>query len=257
MINLRTLPALLLLFIFSCSPGKKDITLMTYNIRHGVGFDGVLDLRRTIQVIGEADPDIVILNEVDAGTQRAFGVQQSDSLGRALGLNARFGRSIDFDGGYYGNALLSRYPILSFKVMDLSTHPLLEGRSVFQAVLAVDEDTLFVMGTHLGLLDTEQAQQVTWILASLPATEKLVLAGDLNFIPASAMYDRLSSHLLDGVKALVPDTEYTFPADLPRRRIDYIFLGKGVQPESVIMTYHPQVYMASDHLPQILKVRLK
>ena len=254
MLRLRVM--VLLGLLSACSSPNDELVIMTYNIRHGMGFDGVLDLNRTIQVIQAAEPDIVILNEVDDSTARAFHVRQADSLGRALGMQARFGRSIDYDGGCYGNALLSRFPILSFEVIDLSTHPMLEGRSVFKAALLVRADTLLIMGTHLGLLDTEQAQQVEWILAALPHSEKVILAGDLNFTPDSPSYQRLSSRLLDGVQALVPDTEYTFPADLPRRRIDYIFVGKDIQPRGVIMKYHPQVYVASDHLPQILKFRL-
>jgi len=75
-------------------------------------------------------------------TARSFGIHQADSLGKLLNLFSVFGRSIDYDGGQYGNALLSKYPIIDFRIVDLSTDSLLEGRSVFLSRIDLSGDTV-------------------------------------------------------------------------------------------------------------------
>ncbi|MBT3254615.1 MAG: hypothetical protein HN995_03910 [Candidatus Marinimicrobia bacterium] len=228
---------------------------MTYNIRHGVGLDGVLDLKRTARVIKAANADIVILNEVDHGTSRSFGVDQADSLGRLLDLFAVFGRSIDYDGGQYGNALLSRYPIIDFHIIDLSTDSLLEGRSVFLSRIDVKGDTLVIMGTHLGLSPEERWEQVERIIKTLPEQDRLILAGDFNFESDSENYIRLRKNMRDGLAEITAEPRPTFPADTPDRRIDYIFIGDGIEVTEMAEYQHPEIPTASDHLPQILHFR--
>ena len=249
-------PALLALGVWACHSEKNEVAIMTYNIRHGVGMDGFLNLNRTVAAIQSFNPDILILNEVDEGTQRSFFVRQADSLGELLGMRARFGRSIDYDGGQYGNALLSVYPILDFQVIDLSVDAPLEGRSVFLAELLVFEDTLYVMGAHLGLQEEEQSQQVETILRSLPGSENIILAGDFNFTPETASYQAIQSKLLDGIQA-VDRAYFSFPSDQPDRRIDYVFIGKGLHPLRADVLNDPLLRAASDHLPQQLIVQIK
>ncbi|MBC8375762.1 MAG: endonuclease/exonuclease/phosphatase family protein [FCB group bacterium] len=228
---------------------------MTYNIRHGVGLDGVLDLERTARVIRAANPDIIILNEVDQGTARSYGVHQADSLGSLLDLFAVFGRSIDYDGGQYGNALLSRYPILDFQIIDLSTDSLLEGRSVFLSQIDVRGDTLTIMGTHLGLSPQERWEQVERIIEVLPDQDKLILAGDFNFAPTSHAFGRLTKLLRDGLAEFTEEPPPTFLADKPDRRIDYLFIGKEIEVVKTGEFQHPEISTTSDHLPQILHFR--
>lgn len=242
-------------FLISCTSARPGHTLMTYNIRHGVGLDGKLDLERTARVIRSTNPDIVILNEVDHSTLRSFGVEQADSLGSLLQMDARFGRSIDYDGGQYGNALLTRYPIISFEIIDLSTDSLLEGRSVFIAHLGVENDTMVIMGTHLGLKIEERVAQVTRILQALPNQHKLILAGDFNFEPESVTYHLLMQRLKDTHHPSEGGPRFTFPANAPKRRIDYIFIGSGIQLLNDTQVDHDELQIASDHRP--LTIRFK
>jgi len=246
-----------LIFLNACTAPVTSTTIMTYNIRHGVGLDRVLDLERTADVIRSINPDIVILNEVDNGTSRAFGVHQADSLGKLLQLTAHFGRSIDYDGGEYGNALLSNFPLLSFDIVDLSVDTLAEGRSVFLASLDLGSDTLVIMGTHLGLQPTERQSQIYRILEHLPQTKQLILAGDFNLEPTEANYRLLADSLIDGVLVLNPQPDLTFPADEPVRRIDYIFLGSGITPLTLPEISSSKLASASDHRPQVLTFQYK
>jgi len=238
--------------LLNCSAQIDSHTIMTYNIRHGVGMDRVLDLERTARVIQAANPDIVILNEVDEGTARSLGVLQADSLGKLLNLFAVFGRSIDYDGGQYGNALLSKYPIIDFRIVDLSTDSLLEGRSVFLSRIDVMGDTIIIMGTHLGLNPTEQRKQVQKIINILPEENRLILAGDFNLESNSDRYALLTTYFRDSVAEVNSEPQPTFPADKPDRRIDYIFIGKDIRVVSSPQLQHADITLASDHQPQIL-----
>jgi len=214
--------------------------------------DRVLDLERTARVIQATDPDIVVLNEVDSGTARSFGVLQADSLGALLNLHATFGRSIDYDGGQYGNALLSRYPIVNFRIVDLSTDSLREGRSIFISQIDMEGDTLTIMGTHIGLSPQERNEQINQIIEVLADEHNYILAGDFNFEPTSENYQIITRYVRDGLKELSPSPATTFPADNPDRRIDYIFVSEAIEVVQSDDFQWPEKTSASDHQPQIL-----
>lgn len=243
--------------LYTCSSNSPSYTMMTYNIHRGVGMDGILDLHRISEVIRTSETDMAILHEVDQGTNRSSGIFEADSLGTLLNMTSRFGRSIDHDGGEYGNSLLSNYPILSFQVHELETEHGFEDRTLLHALILLDSDTLHLMGTHLGLDTLERIDQVNRILSILPNTEKLILAGDFNFEPGSVPYGLITADLRDASLEKHERPPPTFPADKPDRRIDYIFIGDDIEidPEPIIESDLTPV--ASDHRPQVLSFKLK
>ncbi len=247
---------LILLGLTACQNPNPGIRVVTYNIRHGLGMDGEWNLDRIVSVLEEMSPDLVILNEVDAGTRRSERIEEARRLGEALGLDFRFGRSIDYDGGEYGNALLSRYPILEFRVHDLSLDSLHEGRSIFQARILVFGDTLHVFGTHLGLSVEERSAQIHKILTILTLQEKTILTGDLNLESDEAAWGLLSPAYLDVSFKLGNLPGYTFPADVPQRRIDYIFTSLDLIPVE-ILAIPDLAETASDHLPLGARIKLR
>ena len=87
------------------------LRVLTYNIHHGEGMDGRFDLPRLAGIMTSADPDLIALQEVDQGTERAGGVDQVAELGRLTGMRPVFGKAMDFQGGAYGVGVLSRKPI--------------------------------------------------------------------------------------------------------------------------------------------------
>jgi endonuclease/exonuclease/phosphatase family metal-dependent hydrolase len=87
------------------------IRVLTYNIRHGEGMDRVYDLVRLAEIMKSAEPDLIALQEVDLGTERSGRMNQTEVLAGLLGMHAEFGRAIDFQGGEYGVAILSRWPL--------------------------------------------------------------------------------------------------------------------------------------------------
>ena len=82
------------------------VRALTYNIHHGEGTDGRLDLSRLAAIISSAAPDLVALQEVDLGTARAGGVDQLAELGRLTGMHPVFGKAMDYQGGAYGVGVL-------------------------------------------------------------------------------------------------------------------------------------------------------
>jgi len=87
--------------------------VVSYNIRHGVGMDDRLDLERTAATLRRLQPDIVALQEVDEGVGRSGRVDQPARLGELLGMEHAFGSFMEYQGGRYGLAILSRHPIRS------------------------------------------------------------------------------------------------------------------------------------------------
>lgn len=86
----------------------EDLRVVSYNIKHGRGNDNVVDLERTAGVIRAHRPDIVGLQEVDDRAERSGKVPQAEWLGKSLGLHYAFGRFMDYQGGAYGMAILTR-----------------------------------------------------------------------------------------------------------------------------------------------------
>ena len=114
---------LLVSAIHSSAAENATIRFLSYNIHHGAGIDGKLDLKRIARVIRSASPDVVSLQEVDRKTGRTGGVDQAAELARLTNMNFSFGASMDFDGGKYGNAVLTRFDIIKTQVVSLPGEP--------------------------------------------------------------------------------------------------------------------------------------
>ena len=162
----------------------KHINVGTYNICHGRYAD--LDLSRIASVIREANADIAGFQEVDMGTNRIGGLDTVAALTAATGLTyALFVPAMDFDGGQYGTAILSRYPIAAAE-----RHPLpsagYEPRAFGYVTLTLGEgSTLTFLNTHLSYESAEQQKiqmryLADWMAENLPADTPAVLTGDFN-----------------------------------------------------------------------------
>jgi endonuclease/exonuclease/phosphatase family metal-dependent hydrolase len=119
----------LLVWAFGSANTPISIRVLTYNIHHGEGRDGEFDLSRLSQVITSVQPDLVALQEVDVGTARASAVNQLAELARLTGMYAQFGKAMDYMGGDYGVAVLSRWPFLSAENQPLPSSPDREPRT--------------------------------------------------------------------------------------------------------------------------------
>jgi endonuclease/exonuclease/phosphatase family metal-dependent hydrolase len=229
------------------------IRLVAYNIRHGAGMDGRMDLRRTADVIRRLDPDLVALQEVDSATTRTNRIDQAHRLGELTGLHAAFGGFMAYREGQYGMALLSRYPIVGF-----ANHRLPDGEEPRTALAAVvqipgSDLELVLVGIHLYRTAAErlaQARRIVEIFDDDP--RPIMLAGDFNSTPDSDVIDLLARHWQVADKG---DPSLTFPSDNPNREIDFV-LFRPAERFTMIRSRVIAEPMASDHRPVLLEFTL-
>src|SRR5688572_9491457 len=131
----------LLLLLFAVAPvlaaEPATLRVMSYNIHHGEGLDKRLDLERIAEVITDASADIVGLHEVDRGCERTQKRDLPAELAQLTGMKVVFEKNISYQGGEYGNAVLSRFPIKSSKNTHYKMLRAGEQRGVLQLVLEV------------------------------------------------------------------------------------------------------------------------
>jgi len=265
-INFVAVICLALVALLGCStPGKssaespQQITVLTYNIHHGAGTDGRLDLPRIAGVIEACEPDFVALQEVDVGTQRSGGVDQPAELARLTNMHAVFGKAMSFQGGQYGDAVLSRQPIVGSRVVAL---PWTEGNrreprvAVSARVDVPDAGTIEFISTHWDhtrdpsdRLVQAEAVDTAWRDAG-PAT---ILAGDFNCEIGS---EPLAA--LGGAWTLVSGADPAQPTccgDKLRAKIDHVFVKSSPQ-WRVVEARVIDEPVASDHRPVLVKLEL-
>lgn len=228
----------------------KALRVLTYNIHHGEGTDGKLDLPRIADVIKAAKPDLVALQEVDRNTTRTGKVDQAAELAKLTGLNVEFGKAIDLQGGAYGLAILSRFPLKGAKTHPLPGKEKQEARIVMQATVEPGgTPALTFLNTHLQHDDNEtREKQVAKIDELFGTTEgAFVLTGDLNAAPGSAPIKALTKNWTfatePGGKGLL-----TIPSDVPRQQIDYV-LFRPAGTFKVVEVKVIEEKVASDHRP--------
>lgn len=251
-------PSVCVLMLSLMAPGSligdEPVTLrvLTYNIHHGEGMDGKLDLPRIAEVIKRANPDVVALQEVDMKTGRAQGVDQAAELGKLTGLHSAFGKAMEFDGGEYGQAILSRWPLEEVRVIELPTGEGAEPRCILVARVQPDgERPAFVFaGTHLEHAQAQLCLCQAGKLGPFLADSKglpVVLAGDLN-----AEYDSLPLTVLRRHYAVAATESLpTFPADQPRKSLDHV-LYRPTSEWQVLETQVVDEPAASDHRPLLV-----
>ena len=207
------------------------VTIMTYNIQSGRNLAQDRNIGHAISTIKKENPDILSLNEVQHCTSLCpDGKCQAQAIAEALDYPYfHFGRSIDFCGGEYGNALLSRFPIAETAVFPIPDPPKEERNSWFEprthlfCRLDLGDREMITLTSHYGLSDGEirNAVQETLRLAG-KAQLPLVFMGDLNAQPDSPLLAPLFGVFTD-TSAEMKEPALTFPSDQPSEKIDYIF----------------------------------
>lgn len=223
------------------------LRILSYNIHHAEGVDGKLDVPRIAQVILSVDPDLVALQEVDKNTIRTGKVNQDIELSRLTKMNSVFGSNITFQGGQYGNAILSKFPIIKNKNFLLPNVDSGEQRGLLQSRIQIsNKENVLFFSTHLDhrRSDTERLASAKAInqIISLDNKSPAILAGDFNDVPDSPTLKELGKVWLRTNKKILR----TIPASKPSRQIDYIF----VQPKERWKIIESQVLdedTASDH----------
>jgi len=221
--------------------------VMAYNVKHGRGMDGQVDLERTARVIEEQAPDLVTLQEIDAGCQRSGSVDQALWLGERLGMNSVFGAFMDYDGGEYGMALLARPELLESINHRLPDGP--EPRTALAARVELEPGReLMLVCVHLYGDEQERLEQAEAMLAAL-ADEAcpVVLAGDFNSRPGSVVMNRIEEEFTNIDKG---EDRLTFSSVEPRIEIDFVLVRpvEAFRGSALDVLEEPH---ASDHRPLI------
>lgn len=233
----------------------SNLRVLSYNLHHGEGTDGRLDVERIAGVIHSASPDLVAIQEVDRRTQRTGNVDQAAEYARLTGLFGWFGAAMPYQGGEYGQALLSRWPLVSPRVIPLPGTP---GREPRIAVTAEVEVPAFGIlrwaGCHLDAAraDDDRWEQAGTLLAELGRDGlPTLLAGDFNDVPESRVMRRMLGDDTGWEDTAGERASPTIPAEAPRSRIDYVLAS----PPGAWRTLESRVLaepVASDHRPLLV-----
>jgi len=235
---------------------EKGIRVVSYNIKRGLGNDGATDLKRTAAVLRKLKPDLVALQEVDEKTQRSGKVDQAAELGKLLSMQYAFRPFMNYNGGRYGLAVLSRYPIRRASSVELPDGN--EPRVALAAEIVLPGQTRFMLvNTHLDWVKDDafrfnQAKKLKAYLNGLNIP--YVLAGDFNDTPGSRTLKLLRTGMMEASKPAA--NRLTFSSTKPTIEIDFIFAAPASQWSlgRVEVIDEP---VASDHRPVLADWLLK
>ncbi len=237
------------------SAAKPTLRILCYNIHYGQGNDGVYDLERLAEVIKAVKPDLVALQEVDVMVRRSGKVHQASKLGELCGLKTFYGPTQHYEGGLYGNAVLTNLPVLDVLIHplpyteatpELTTYP---RAAIAVTVTGPDGKPLRFISTHfqhnVESDRVNQAHAINELFAADGDEIPTILAGDMNATPDAEPVKVLLTKWQNAIdEAAAP----TAPSQNPTSRIDYIFYRSGThfRVEETRVIDEP---MASDHRP--------
>lgn len=230
--------------------------IMTFNTQHCLNYiEQKIDYQIMADAIKALNPDIVGLNEIrDKGVDFEYDAQTS-VLSELTDMKYHyFAKAIDVEGvNPYGNALLSKYPIVRAETILVpdpdpreETGPY-ETRCLLKAKL---EGGITVLVTHFGLNTDEQKNAAKTVLDNIE-NEKCILMGDFNVIPENDVLNPIRKRMKD-VADWFDIPLLSYPSDKPDVKIDYIFVSPDIE---VISADIPAI-VASDHRPHVATVNI-
>ncbi|MFK7922484.1 MAG: endonuclease/exonuclease/phosphatase family protein [Bacteroidia bacterium] len=263
--RMKVLTTIFLMMLFACYPAKsqhkvdssKIVSVLSFNIYHGETANEDYDLDVIARVIENAKPDFVALQEVDFKTNRAQKYDLATELAWRTKLIPLFGRAMKYDGGEYGEGILSKYTFLSSRTIPLPFTPGNEPRTALAiTTIIASGDTVVFVGTHLDHKDDEkdriaQAKEINKVFASIKYP--VILAGDLNAIPGSTPINILEQFWSSSYDSQKPKP--TYPSENPSKKIDYVMY----YPQNrwrVLQTEVIQDSIASDHCAYLVTLEL-
>lgn len=237
---------------------NRPLRLATFNIKNGLGSDGVVDNDRLAEVCSGLRADVLALQEVDSGATRSGLVNQAAVVAKACDLSYFYAPAFELKaGGLYGNALLARGSIDTTELLELPAAPERQARVAALARVEVEDFALSVAATHLqnrrggapqiAQDAEEQLEQLAVVLEALGRRRRpRVLLGDLNSGPG------VVEPILTAEGLSVANTSATAPARAPRLRIDYVAVERlAIVSAEVVST------PVSDHRAVVVEVEVE
>lgn len=162
-----------------------DFKVITYNIAHGKGLDGNVDLERQAKLIKKYSADVACIQEIEAYSKRTEEVDEISILTEKSGFGySAMGTTIIFQEGYYGNGILSKHPIIHsknylFPLTDISH----ERRGCVYVKLKKENTVVHVFSVHLSVYEEERMlaiKSLIKIIKKIKKDENIIIAGDFN-----------------------------------------------------------------------------
>lgn len=236
---------------------KAIVKVLSFNVLGGRTTKGDLNLDVVAKVIKDADPDIVAIQEVDYKVNRSKKYDLATELGWRTKMVPIFARAMYYDGGEYGEGVLSKFSFLNTRNVALPYIPGQEPRAALEVTfeLPTSKDTISFIGTHLAhegepgrILEAKKINEV-FSKNKYPT----ILAGDLNSLPGSE-----PMNILEEMWTATYDKENpepTSPSHGPKRKIDYVMYypknrWKVLEKKVICDTY------ASDHCSYLVTLEL-
>lgn len=236
---------------------SRIVKVLSFNILHGATTRGDFNLDLIAKVIKDSRADFVAMQEVDYRTKRARKYDLVTELGWRAKMIPLFAKAMSYDGGEYGEGVLSRYTLLQSRNIALPYTPGNEPRAAVEISTVLNSgDTISFVGTHLDHLENAkdrlaQANKINEVFSSNKFPT--ILAGDLNSIPGSKTINTLETMWRSSYDK--EDIKFTYPSDNPIKKIDYVmFYPKNRW--RVLKTEVIQNSIASDHCAYLVTLEL-
>ncbi|WP_026486003.1 endonuclease/exonuclease/phosphatase family protein [Caldanaerobius polysaccharolyticus] len=227
------------------------LNVMTYNIHGGRDRSGRINLDDVADVIRQSGAQVIGLQEVDSLTVRSHMIDEIRYLSKKLGMYYAYGPNIRLGIGFFGNGILSAFPIEMSKNYHLPSQG--ERRGLLLSRIVFYSNSLWFLTTHLGLKANERIRQAEEILKVVEGLSgPVILTGDFNETPGCGAHSCLKQLLLDASEVVSSDY-YSFAMHESHGvKIDYIMHTEEVVPQYVGVIEAD----CSDHLPVISSVMI-
>lgn len=226
---------------------QHTLRLMTYNIKNANGMDDVCNFQRVANVINNASPDVVAIQEVDSMTNRSGQKYVLGEIAERTQMYACFAPAIDFDGGKYGIGLLTKQVPIRLQTIPLP------GREEARALILAEFEDYIYCCTHMSLTEEDRMKALEIVKSfTAPYKKPLFLAGDMNAEPESDFIKELQKDF----QILSNPKQHTYPAPEPKEIIDYITaLKSNANGFALISARVLNEPVASDHRPILVELR--
>ena len=236
-----------------------EISVLTYNIHKAIGNDRSYQPQRIIEILKESEADILCLQEVDFQVPRSHNDDLARKLAESLEMEYDLGLNVQLKKGAYGNATLSRFPIVHTENLNI-TWGIKKPRGCLMSRIDTPAGEIAVLNFHLGLAGFERMSQIRMILESsfleMVRNLPVIMLGDTNdrvgklnpILSAGGFTDTYKGNRMHSFPSYTPS---------PLIRIDKVFLNRRGQLLEHRVLLNKRTRVASDHLPVLAKLKIK
>lgn len=219
------------------------LKIITFNIAHGKGMDGIIDISRQAEIIKQYKPDIVFLQEIDMYTKRAGERNQIREFSKQLGLPySAMESNITLEEGYYGDGIISRFPIaFSTNYLMPLTDINHEQRGILCNRISFGTTKINLFSVHLSTYKDERilaSKEINRIISKIDKSELVILGGDFNvgvtrlgkgryIFEEAEKYEEYE--ILKKNLEQIENKKDTWFSNLGQGCIDTIFYSKGIR----------------------------